>query len=323
MSKKQKYHFNSSTLSFEKEERGLQHFFRRMSLHIVTGTFVGFVFFLLFSFFVDSPSERQLKDDNRKLRNQYTLLSQRLDEMHNVMTSLEERDNNLYRVIFQADPIPSSVRTNAIKQATRYKELEGTNSAKLLVNTTKKFDDLTKEMYVQSKSYDDLVELVKNNEEKLKCIPGIQPILNKDLQRIASGFGVRIDPVYHTYRRHNGMDFAAPTGTPVYATGNGKVVKAGWLQGYGKVVEIDHGFNYLTKYAHLHKINVRSGQKLKRGDIIGEVGSTGKSTGPHLHYEIRFKGRAVNPKNFYFIDLTPEEYDRMVQITNNAGQVLD
>jgi murein DD-endopeptidase MepM/ murein hydrolase activator NlpD len=197
-----------------------------------------------------------------------------------------------------------------------------TNS-EIVVGTSKKLNELKKQLYIQSKSYDDLILLAKNKEAMLECIPAIQPILNKDLTRTASGFGWRIDPVYHTRRFHEGMDFTAPIGTDIYATGNGTIQLAGWKQGYGNTVEINHGFGYKTLYGHMHQIKVRIGQKVKRGEVIGTVGSTGKSTGPHLHYEVHFKGQVMNPQNYYFLDLSPEEYDRMVQMSNNAGQMFD
>ena len=168
-----------------------------------------------------------------------------------------------------------------------------------------------------------MVKLAKQNKLRLEHLPAIQPILNKDLRRVASGFGVRIDPIYRRPKMHQGMDFTAPIGTDIFATGNGQVVEAGWKQGYGNAVKINHGFGYETLYAHMHKINVRSGQRVTRGEVIGKVGNTGKSTGPHLHYEVRYQGKPVNPQNYYFLDLSPEQYDEMVQLSQNAGQVFD
>ncbi len=183
--------------------------------------------------------------------------------------------------------------------------------------------ELRKQIYIQSKSYDDLILLSKNKEAMLECLPAIQPVLNKDLTRMASGYGWRIDPVYHSRRFHAGMDFTAPVGTDIYATGNGTVISSGWQQGYGNCVEINHGFGYVTLYGHMSSIKARVGQKVKRGDVIGLVGSTGKSTGPHLHYEVHLRGEIMNPQNYYFLDLSPAEYDRMVQMSNNSGQMFD
>jgi murein DD-endopeptidase MepM/ murein hydrolase activator NlpD len=184
-------------------------------------------------------------------------------------------------------------------------------------------DEIRKQIYIQSRSYDDLVKLAKSKEEMLECIPAIQPVMNKDLKKMASGYGWRIDPVYRTRRFHAGMDFAAATGTDIFATGKGTVVATGWQQGYGNCVQINHGFGYLTLYGHMSKINVRNGQKVKRGEVIGEVGNTGKSTGPHLHYEVHLRGTVMNPHHFYFMDLSPAEYDRMIQMSENSGQMMD
>ena len=193
----------------------------------------------------------------------------------------------------------------------------------LVVNTTQKMDLLARQIYVQSKSFDEVVDLCKQHDEMLTCIPAIQPVANKNLKQTASGYGMRIDPIYKTLKFHSGMDFSANVGTPVYVTGNGKVVQAGWDGLYGKCIVIDHGFGYTTRYAHLNKISVKVGQQVKRGETIGEVGSTGKSTGPHLHYEVHVMGQVVNPVNYYFMDLTADEYDRMVEMAANHGKVYD
>ena len=200
--------------------------------------------------------------------------------------------------------------------------MKKTNS-KIVADITNKVDVLRKQIYVQSKSFDELMAAAKENETRLEYIPAIQPVLNQDLKRMASGYGWRMDPVYHVRKFHQGMDFSAPTGTDVYATGNARVTFSGWKSGYGNTIVLDHGFDYETLYAHLSKRNVYKGQKVKRGDVIALVGNTGKSTGAHLHYEVRYKGRPTNPQNYYFRDLSPEDYDRMVQMSNNAGQPLD
>ena len=184
-------------------------------------------------------------------------------------------------------------------------------------------DVLNRQLYIQSKSFDEIVDLCKNHDEMLKCIPAIQPVSNKNLKQTASGFGYRIDPIYKTTKFHSGMDFSANIGTPVYATGDGRGVKVGWESGYGKLIKVDHGFGYVTWYAHLNNYKVRVGQKVVRGEIIGEVGNTGKSTGPHLHYEVHLKGKVVNPVNYYFMDLSAEDYDKMIEIAANHGKVFD
>ncbi|MHB9142111.1 MAG: M23 family metallopeptidase, partial [Paludibacter sp.] len=228
-----------------------------------------------------------------------------------------------YRVVFQAEPIPFSVRRATAANNEYYEQLLDMTNSEIVVTTSKKLNELRKELYTQSKSYDALVLLAKNKENMLQNLPAIQPVLNKDLKRMASGYGWRIDPVYHTRRFHEGMDFTAPIGTDIFATGNGTVVRAGWEQGYGNCVQINHGYGYLTLYGHMSAIKVHAGQQVKRGDIIGLVGNTGKSTGPHLHYEVHYKGQIMNPQNYYFLDLSPAEYDRMVQMSNNSGQMFD
>lgn len=193
----------------------------------------------------------------------------------------------------------------------------------LVINTTQKMDMISKQLYIQSRSFDDVVEMCKNHDEMLRCIPAIQPVSNKDLRKTASGYGTRIDPIYGTSKFHEGMDFSAPQGTDVYATGDGTVVQMGWQSGYGNRIVIDHGFGYQTVYAHLRDFRTKLGKKVVRGEVIGGVGSTGKSTGPHLHYEVHVKGKVVNPVNYYFMDLSAEDYDRMIQIAANHGKVLD
>jgi murein DD-endopeptidase MepM/ murein hydrolase activator NlpD len=197
------------------------------------------------------------------------------------------------------------------------------NNSELMASTSQQVDALSKMVYVQSKSYDELLNLVKNKEARLLCLPAIMPVLNRDLTRTASGYGWRMDPVYRVSAFHEGMDFTAPQGTDVYATGEGRIVLAGWKQGYGNCIIINHGYNYQTLYGHLSKIRVNKGQKVVRGEVIGDVGSTGKSTGPHLHYEVHFRGKPQNPANYYYLDLSPEEYDRMIQISSNFGQTMD
>ena len=254
---------------------------------------------------------------------QYNVLSRRLDEALGVMQGIQQRDDNLYRVVLQADPVADAVRKAGYGGTNRYEDLMDLANADLVVNTTQKMDMLNRQLYIQSKSFDEVVELFKGQDEMLQSIPAIQPVANKDLKRTASGYGMRIDPIYKTAKFHAGMDFSANTGTPVYATGNGRVKKAGWQSGFGKIIIVDHGFGYETWYAHLNKYNVRVGQKVIRGEVIGEVGNTGKSTGPHLHYEVHLKGKVMNPVNYYFMDLSAEEYDKMIELAANQGKVFD
>ncbi len=290
-------------------------------LFVGMGLGVGCFIALLLIF--GSPSEKELRKENNQLLAQYNVLSRRVDEAIDVLQDIQQRDDNLYRVIFQADPIPTAIRQDGYGGTNRYEELIEMANRDLVINTTQKLDMLVKQLYIQSNSFDDVVEMCKNHDEMLRCIPAIQPIANKDLRLTASGYGTRIDPIYGTVKFHSGMDFSANQGTDVYATGDGTVVKMGWETGYGNIIVIDHGFGYQTRYAHLKNFRTKKGKRVMRGEVIGGVGSTGKSTGPHLHYEVLVKGQPVNPVNYYFMDLSAEDYDRMIQIAANHGNVMD
>lgn len=323
MSKKAFYRYNPHTESYERVYPSLKERFFLVLRHLVTGILLGAGAFMLFSYLVGSPSERRIEKEQALLLKQYDVLSKRLDEALLVLDDIQQRDDNLYRVILQGEPIASRTRKAAFENGKRYEELLTLPDAKLVISTTRKMDLLARQLYIQSNSLDEIVELGKTHEDQIRKIPAIQPVLNKDLKRTASGYGWRVDPVYKTRKFHEGMDFSAPIGTSVFATGDGVILKAGWQQGYGNTIEIDHGYGYKTVYAHLNKIKVRKGARITRGDEIGEVGNTGKSTGPHLHYEVRLKGKPMNPMNYYFLDLTPDEYDAMIQISTNQGQVMD
>lgn len=292
---------------------------RTLSIAITLG--VGF--FLLFFFILGFPSERQLRIENSRMSAQYSLLSKRLDQALSVLEDIQERDDNLYRVMFMADPIPDAIRKAGYGGTNRYEHLMDMANAELVVNTTHKLDMLSRQLYIQSNSFDELVNMCKSHDEMLKCLPAIQPVSNKNLRQTASGYGYRLDPIYNTSKFHSGMDFSAPPGTDVYATGDGVVVKMGWQTGYGNTIEIDHGFGYITVYAHLKDFRTKLGKKVVRGEVIGGVGNSGRSTGPHLHYEVHVKGKPVNPINYYFMDLSAEDYERMIQLAANHGKVFD
>ena len=300
---------------------------RQRAISILRRLFVGMGLgagsFIILLFIFGSPSEKELRIENARLLAQYNVLSHRLDEALGVMQDIQQRDDNLYRVVLQADPVSDAIRKAGYGGTNRYEQLMDMANAELVMNTTQKMDMLNRQLYIQSKSFDEVVDLCKGHDEMLKCIPAIMPVSNKDLKKTASGYGTRIDPIYNTPKFHAGMDFSANIGTPVYATGDGKVIKAGWETGYGNLIQVDHGFGYVTWYAHLSKYKVRPGQKVVRGEVIGEVGNTGKSTGPHLHYEVPVKGKVQNPVNYYFMDLSAEDYDKMVQIAANHGKVYD
>ena len=291
---------------------------RQRALSILRRLFIGMGLgagsFIILLLIFGSPSEKELRKENSQLLAQYNVLSRRLDEAMGVLQDIQQRDDNLYRVIFMADPVSPAIRQAGYGGTNRYEQLMDMANSKLVINTTQKMDVLSKQLYIQSKSFDDVVAMCKNHDQMLKCIPAIQPISNKDLRKTASGYGTRIDPIYGTTKFHAGMDFSAHPGTDV---------KMGWETGYGNTVEIDHGFGYRTRYAHLQEFRTKLGKKVVRGEVIAGVGSTGKSTGPHLHYEVHVKGQVVNPVNYYFMDLSAEDYERMIQIAANHGKVFD
>jgi murein DD-endopeptidase MepM/ murein hydrolase activator NlpD len=320
---KQNYRFNPETLALEQVKRGFRYWLRKTGNYLLSGIVIGALLLYIMSIFFPSPREKQLQTEKQNIEAQLQALSQQVDQMQLVMADLQQRDDNLYRVLFAAEPIPLSVRQGAQRKIDYYEQISKMTNSQLAADLTLKVDMLAKELYIQSKSYDDLVKMAKTREIRMQNIPAIQPILNKDLTRIASGFGARIDPVYHVVRFHQGMDFTASTGTDIYATGNGTVSFCGWRQGYGNTVIINHGFGYETLYAHCSELLVVEGQKVRRSDVVAKVGNTGKSTGPHLHYEVRLRGTQVDPRNYFFMDLSPEDYDRMVQLSNNFGRVLD
>lgn len=292
---------------------------------LISALIFGAGFYVLFNIVYDSPKEKQLIAEKEDLLVQYELLNSKLNQMSVILADLENRDDNIYRSIFEAEPIPDNIRKAGIGGINRYKNLEKfKGDADIVISTTQKLDRLAKQLYIQSKSFDEIFNLALQKEEMLASIPAIQPVSNKDLTRMASGFGMRIDPHYKTPAFHEGMDFTATIGTPIYATGNGVVERAdAKSKGYGNHVRIDHGFGYTTLYAHMSEIKVRPGQKVSRGEVIGYVGNTGKSSGPHLHYEVHKNGQPVNPINYYFSDLSPEEYDLMIQLSSQENQSFD
>lgn len=321
---KVKFRYNPDTLSYDRVETGFKYYFSRFFTFSVFGAVMGVVYFFGYIYLLDSPREIRLERENSRLISQYEIMEKKLDQFQVVLDDIQQRDENVYRVIYQADSIPNSIRRAGFGGVNRYQYLEDMDNATLVVNTARKLDIIMKQLYVQSNSFDEIESLTKRKEEMIRCIPAIQPISNNDLRRTASGWGWRIDPIYKINKFHEGLDFSAPTGTEIYATGEG-IVKTVTVSpiGYGKNIEIDHGFGYSTLYAHLDGFNVKPGQRVNRGDIIGFVGNTGKSTAPHLHYEVRIKGRAVDPAHYFFQDLTPEQYEKMIHISSNSNQTFD
>jgi hypothetical protein len=285
---------------------------------------VAFIGFVGFSYLIKSPSQIAQQRELENLQLHFELLSKRIDDGTEVLNEIQDRDNNIYRVYFEAEPISKEQRMAGFGGVNRYKSLDGFENSTMIKDVTKKIDILSKQLVVQSKSLDEIVGMAKNKKEMLASIPAIQPVANKELKRMASGYGYRIHPIYKTRKYHWGMDFSAPKGTPVYATGNGKVSKVKRSRrGYGNQVKITHGFGYQTFYAHLDRYTVRKHQKVKRGDLIGYVGSSGTSTAPHLHYEVLKGNRKVNPVYYYFNDLTPDEYNTMLEMSSLENQSLD
>lgn len=318
------YKFNTKSLTYEKITVSIRKRVWQFLSYLATGTvFATITTFIAYNYF-DSPKEKQLKREISELNLQYELLNSRVGQINEVLSDIEERDNNVYRTIFEAEPIPASIREAGFGGVDRYKALLGYNNSELMIESTKRIDQISKQLYIQSKSFDELAKLVKNKEQLLACIPAIQPISNKDLKHVPSGYGWRTDPIYKTAEFHPGLDFTANTGTEIYATGDGIVITADAAsQGYGNHVVISHGFGYQTLYGHMSKIAITIGKKVKRGELIGYVGSTGRSTGPHVHYEVIKNGEKINPINFFFNDLSPAEYQEMITLASRPSQSFD
>ena len=323
---KDKYYYDPETLSY----RPIRVTNKNRIYNILLFTFLSFFFgvtsllILLNSDTLNTPSELAQKRTLRNYEFQFNILNKKLSQLEAVVANVEERDNNLYRLYFEASPIPEEQRRAGFGGVNRYKNLEGYDNSALIINTAKRLDILTKQTVVQSRSLDEIERLAANKEALIAAIPTIQPIKNKDLTRVASGYGYRIDPFTKKRRFHYGMDFTTKRGTPIYASGNGIVKRAdNRSSGYGKHIRIDHGFGYVSLYAHLSKYNVRRGQKVRRGDIIGYVGNTGRSAGPHLHYEIIKDNQKINPLNFYYGNLSPKEYEALLTQSKQENQSLD
>lgn len=322
--RKTKYRYNPTTLTYEKIEKDWRKNLVRFSTITILSIFFGILIHLGATQLIDSPKEKLLKQENYQLKAQYHILDKRMEQVAAVLHDIEQRDDDIYRVIFEAEPIPDNIRQAGFGGVNRYKHLEEMRNTSMLMEANKKLDKISKSLYIQSKSFDEVYKLAINKEKMLASIPAIQPVANVDLKRMASGYGVRMHPIYKTLKMHAGMDFSASTGTEIYATGNGKVVHVEKSRrGYGFHIVVDHGYGFKTLYGHMSKFNVRRGEQVKRGQIIGYVGNTGGSTGPHLHYEVIKNGDKVNPINYYFNDLSPEEFDAMVELASRPTQSFD
>jgi murein DD-endopeptidase MepM/ murein hydrolase activator NlpD len=319
-----KYKFNPESLSFDKVRLGIRDLMLRFLAYFIGSIIIAFVYWVIFAAFFDSPKEKALEREIQQLTIQYDLINREMTDVEKVLEDLQKTDDNLYRTIFEAEPIPATFREGGVGGINRFNNLEGYNNSDLVVETAVRLDKIRKRVYLQSKSFDELISMAQRKEEMLKSVPAILPISNDDLTRTASGYGLRIHPIYKITKFHSGMDFTAPSGTDIYATGDGVVLAVQASQrGLGKHIIIDHGFGYSSIYAHLSNFNVRKGQRVNRGDVIGYVGNTGTSVANHLHYEIKLNGRNVDPVNYYFEDLSPSEYERMIEIASKTGQSFD
>ncbi len=322
--KKIKYFYNTQTLRYEKLETPLRVKLLKLLGFIAAAIVTAFIIISIAFQYIENPKEKLLRAQNEDLRENYDVLNTKLAQLQQQMKELETRDNEVYRNVFEAKPIPDSARQHEIDKNKEIKLVQSIGNTDLVNGMTTQLNELSGRIAVQQKSYDEIAEMIKDKENLLAAIPAIQPVSNRRLTRIASGFGTRIDPVYKVPKMHAGLDFTAPQGTPIYATANGRIKTADYNSGgYGNHVVIDHGYGYETLYGHMVRIKARRGQSVKRGEIIGYVGSTGKSTGPHCHYEVHKNGRKLNPVYFFYNDLTPEQYDRILKLAAASNQSLD
>lgn len=323
---KVKYYYDPDTLSYRKIEPKKSRRYRNIFLFTLGSIISGLLglILLLNTNVLNTPRELSLQREARNYELRFELLNKKMAQMEQVLANIEDRDNNIYRLYFEANPIPEEQRKAGFGGVNRYKSLEGFNNSEMIISTTKRLDIIQKQMVIQSKSLDEITKLAEEKEKLLAAIPAIQPVNNEELTRMASGFGWRSDPFTKARKMHRGMDFTAPKGTPVYASGDGVVQRAdNSASGYGKHIRIDHGYGYMTLYAHLSKYNVNRRQKVKRGDLIGFVGSTGRSEAPHVHYEVWKDGQRINPINFYYGSLSAEEFENMLKFATQENQSLD
>lgn len=323
---KVKYYYDSENLAYRKIKTKKRTKFAYVALFLVASALFGFLSFviLLNTPFFETPKDRLLTREIENFKLQYAILNRKMDQIDEVLEHIQDRDNNIYRVYFNTSAIPDEQRKAGFGGVNRYAELEGYNNSDLVVNTSKRVDVISKQLAIQSRSLDEILKLAKEKNKLLSAIPAIQPVRNENLKQIASGFGYRSDPFTKVRKFHEGMDFSARTGTPIYATGDGVIARAdNSASGYGNHIVIRHGFGYETLYGHLSKYNCRAGQAVKRGDVIGYVGSTGRSEAPHLHYEVHKGGSVVNPLNFYYGNISAAEYVVITKLANQENQSLD
>ncbi len=317
------YKYNPETLDYEEVRLTLWDRTRKLSYYLIASVVFSFLILSIAFYNIRNYIQKEAAKENQSLRQEISSFNKDLNFILEVLGDIQQRDDNIYRAIFETDPYPDHKRQLGTGgNSMKYKRYENMEYGDLVIEISKKIELIEKKLASQSKSFDQVFDLTKEKQKMIKSIPSIQPVSNRDLTRIASGFGLRMHPIYKIIKMHKGMDFTAPIGTEIYATGDGVVEKVGWVGGYGKTIMINHGFGYKTRYAHCSKYNCRKGQKVKRGDLIGFVGNTGQSSGPHLHYEVFKNNRQINPVNFFFNDLSPEEYDKVIEISSRPNQSL-
>lgn len=322
--KKVKYYYNTHSLRYEKLDIPLRVRLLRLFGFLAASVVTGIIIFAITFRYIDSPKEKLLRQKNEDMKASYSVFQERIRQLELQMDEIVNRDNTVYRTIFEARPIPDSARTKEMEKRNEVKLLQSMGETELITSMTGQLNTLALRLAYQEKSFAAITNMINNKEKLLAAIPAIQPVSNKNLNRIASGFGYRIHPIYKAVLAHLGLDFTAPQGTPVYATADGKVKDAGFhTGGFGNRIVINHGYGYETLYGHLYRIKVRVGQTVKRGEVIGYVGNTGRSSGPHCHYEVHRNGVPVDPIYYFYNDLSSAEFDRILKIANSSNQSLD
>lgn len=321
---RKKYIFNSQTLEYEEYKTPAGKRIRNVLLFLFAAGIIGYFAVTFVNSIIGTPRERMQAREIEFMKLQYDIINDKIGKIDELLSEMQDRDDNIYRMIFEADPIPTSVRKAGYGGSNRYDAMSGYDNSGIVTSTAKKIDVIESQLHVQSKSFDDVYNMAKDKAKMLSCIPAIMPVKDVDIHRISSHFGYRTDPFYKVQKLHNGIDFSAPIGTRIYCTGDGVVEKViTGNSGYGNNIIINHGYGYKTRYAHLYKANVKVGQKVKRGEYIAQVGNSGKSTAPHLHYEVIKNNKAINPVNFFFNDLTPEEYDKILELSEKPSMTMD
>ena len=321
---RKKFIYNPQTLDYEEYKPSGKKRFVNVLLYVVTAGILGFSIVTLIENTIGSPKERMQAREIEFMKLQYDIINDKIEKIDGLLSEMQDRDDNIYRMIFEAEPIPTSIRKAGYGGINRYDALSGYDNSELVTETAKKIDVVESQLNVQSKSFDEVYSMARNKAQMLKCIPAIMPVKDVDIYRISSHYGHRTDPFYKVQKMHNGIDFSAPIGTHIYCAGDGVVEKVTTgNSGYGNNIVVNHGYGYKTRYAHLSKSRVREGQKVKRGEYIADVGNSGKSTAPHLHYEVIKNNKTINPVNFFFNDLTPEEYDKILELSEKPSMTMD